>query len=107
MASESNMAGAAWFDKATARVIITALLFVVAGAFMSAAWRVIVVFIFAIFLAYVLAPAVAWAQARKKFTKGSRAGAILAVYAAPGNRGITQRHPGRVGRSCFADHYQH
>lgn len=78
------MAGAAWFDKATARVIVTALLFVVAGAFVFAAWRVIVVFIFAIFVAYVLAPAVAWAQARRRLTQGSRARAILAIYAALG-----------------------
>jgi predicted PurR-regulated permease PerM len=73
-----------WFDAHTARVIITLMVFAAAGAFVYAAWRVIVVFIFAIFLAYILAPAVAWVEQYKSISRGSRALSILWVYVTVG-----------------------
>lgn len=63
-------------------MIVTGLLFTAVGAFVYAAWRVIVVFLFAIFLAYLLAPLVNWVERRKKLSRGSRTWAILWVYLA-------------------------
>ncbi len=66
-------------DKRTASVIFTLLLFAAAGAFLYGARHTIVAFLFAIFFAYLLDPAVSFLE-RTKFSRNSRGLAILYVY---------------------------
>jgi predicted PurR-regulated permease PerM len=64
-------------DARTARVILT-ILFVAAGlAFVWAAWRVLVAFLFAILFAYLINPTVRLLMRRLRLTRGQ---AIAAVY---------------------------
>jgi predicted PurR-regulated permease PerM len=64
-------------DNRTAQVLFTALIFVLALLFVYAAWRVLLSFLFAIFLAYLLEAPVARLQ---RWLWGSRAAAIASVY---------------------------
>jgi predicted PurR-regulated permease PerM len=64
-------------DNKTAQVLFTALIFVLALLFVYAAWRVLLSFLFAIFLAYLLEAPVARLQ---RWLWGSRAAAIASVY---------------------------
>lgn len=64
-------------DNKTAQVLFTALLFAVAAAFLYAAWRVIIAFLFAIFFAYLLEAPVSRLES---WLKGSRKAAIAVVY---------------------------
>jgi predicted PurR-regulated permease PerM len=72
------------WDWGTARVLVTILTFMAIAAFVFAAWRVIVSFLFAIFLAYLLEPLVSFIERRSPLSKGSRARAIAQVYVAIG-----------------------
>jgi predicted PurR-regulated permease PerM len=65
------------FDRKTAQVLLTATLFCLAGLFLIAAWRVIIAFLFAIFLAYLLEAPVARVA---RWLGGSRAAAITVIY---------------------------
>ncbi len=65
------------FDKRTAKVLFTALVFAVGLLFFYAAWRALLAFVFAIFFAYLLEAPVARVQ---KLLRGSRGGAITIVY---------------------------
>ena len=67
------------FDKTTARVLATIMLFLAAGAFVWGARRTLVVFLFAIFFAYVLEPLVSLV-ARTRIGSGHRGRSILIVY---------------------------
>lgn len=67
------------FDKTTARVLATILLFLAAGAFIWGARRTLVVFLFAIFFAYMLEPLVSLV-ARSRLGKGHRTRSIVIVY---------------------------
>lgn len=69
-----------WFDHRTARVVATLTVFVAAAAFLYIARRTLVLFLFAILLAYLLQPAVAFMQQRIAFLGHSRVAAIAAVY---------------------------
>ena len=69
------------FHKTTARVLATILLFLAAGAFVWGARRTLVVFLFAIFFAYMLQPLVSLV-ARTRFGSGHRGRSILIVYLA-------------------------
>ncbi|HYL92619.1 MAG TPA: AI-2E family transporter [Alphaproteobacteria bacterium] len=66
------------FDKQTARVLFTTLLFVLGLLFLYFAWRAVLAFVFAVFFAYLLEAPVARLQ---KLLHGSRNGAIAIVYA--------------------------
>ena len=66
-----------FFDKRTAQALVTILVFVLCLMFVYAAWRVIIAFLFAIFLAYLLEAPVSRLQ---KWTRGSRNIAITVVY---------------------------
>lgn len=66
------------FDKTTARVLATALLFAAVLAVLYLAWKTIIVFLFAIFFAYVLEPVVMRVEKR---IGGRRARAIAVTYA--------------------------
>ncbi|HVO62996.1 MAG TPA: AI-2E family transporter [Terriglobales bacterium] len=68
------------WDAQTARVISTILIFVAVGAFCFGAWKVLVAFLFAIFLAYLLEPLVSFAQRKSPLSAGSRGRAIAQVY---------------------------
>ena len=65
------------FDKKTAQVLLTALVFALVLIFLYAAWRAIITFLFAIFFAYILEGPVSKLQ---HWLKGSRSAAILVVY---------------------------
>jgi len=65
------------FDKKTAQVLLTAVIFALVLLFLYAAWRAILAFIFAIFFAYLLEAPVARFQ---RWLRGSRAAAIAVVY---------------------------
>lgn len=65
------------FDKKTAQVLLTALVFALALLFLYVAWRAIITFLFAIFFAYLLEAPVSRLQG---LLKGSRSGAIAVVY---------------------------
>lgn len=65
------------FDRKTAQVLLTATLFCLAGLFLIAAWRVIIAFLFAIFLAYLLEAPVARVA---RWLRGSRSAAIAVIY---------------------------
>ncbi|HVZ17944.1 MAG TPA: AI-2E family transporter, partial [Terriglobales bacterium] len=67
------------FEKTTARVLATILLFAAAGAFVWGARHTLVAFVFAIFFAYVLEPAVSFV-ARTRLGRGHRDRAIVIVY---------------------------
>jgi predicted PurR-regulated permease PerM len=64
-------------DKKTAQALFTTLLFVAVLLFVYSAWRVIICFLFAIFLAYLLEAPVARLQ---RVLRGSRNAAITVVY---------------------------
>lgn len=66
-----------FFDKRTAQALLTALAFALGLLFIYAAWRVIIAFLFAIFLAYLLEAPVGRLQ---KWMRGSRNAAIAVVY---------------------------
>ncbi len=68
------------WDTQTARVISTLLIFIAVGAFCFGAWKVLVAFLFAIFLAYLLEPLVSFVQRRSPISAGSRGRAIAQVY---------------------------
>lgn len=65
------------FDKTTARVLATILLFAAVLALLYAARKTLIVFLFAVFFAYLLEPVVEWLQ---KVAKGSRPRAIFLTY---------------------------
>ncbi|MBZ5523945.1 MAG: AI-2E family transporter [Acidobacteriia bacterium] len=65
------------FDKKTAQVLMTATLFALGGLFLYAAWRVIIAFLFAIFLAYLLEAPV---SRLARWFRGSRTMAIAVIY---------------------------
>jgi len=66
-----------FFDKKTAQVLFTVLVFGVALLFLYSAWRAIIAFLFAIFFAYLLEAPVSRLQ---RWLRGSRASAIAVVY---------------------------
>jgi predicted PurR-regulated permease PerM len=68
------------WDKKTARALSTIILFAAVGAFCFAAWKVLVAFLFAIFLAYLLDPLVSFVQRKSKLSARSRSRAIAQVY---------------------------
>jgi predicted PurR-regulated permease PerM len=68
------------WDTQTARVISTILIFIAVGAFCFGAWKVLVAFLFAIFLTYLLEPLVSFVQRRSPLSAGSRGRAIAQVY---------------------------
>ncbi|HMH00075.1 MAG TPA: hypothetical protein VK555_01615, partial [Terriglobales bacterium] len=63
-------------DTRTTRVLFTVLLFALALGFLYAARRTLVAFLFAIFFAYLMDPAVSRVE---KWTRG-RSRAIVAIY---------------------------
>lgn len=65
------------FDKRTAQVLFTALVFALVLLFLYAAWRAIITFLFAVFFAYLLEAPVSKFQT---WLRGSRGGAIAVVY---------------------------
>jgi predicted PurR-regulated permease PerM len=67
-------------DRRTASVLTTILIFAVAGLFLYGTRKILVVFLFAIFFAYLLYPLVLFVQRRSKLSGGSRDRAILQVY---------------------------
>ena len=67
------------FDKTTARVLATILLFTAVGALVWGARRTLVAFLFAIFFAYMLDPVVSLV-ARTRLGNGRRGRSILIVY---------------------------
>jgi predicted PurR-regulated permease PerM len=67
----------ALLDGRTLRVILTILFITACLAFVWAAWRVLVAFLFAIFFAYLIEPVVRLLMRRVKLTRGK---AIAAVY---------------------------
>jgi predicted PurR-regulated permease PerM len=69
--------GVKFLDKRTAQALLTALVFALCLLFVYAAWRVIIAFLFAIFLAYLLEAPVSRLQ---KWTRGSRNISIAVVY---------------------------
>lgn len=72
------------WDKKTVCVLITVLTFLAVGAFVYAAWKVIVAFIFAVLLAYLLEPLVTLVERRSWLSKGRRSRAVAQVYVAIG-----------------------
>ena len=70
------------WDTKTACALFTILIFLAVGAFVYAAWKVIVAFIFAVLLAYLLDPLVNFVQRRSRLSKGHRSRAVLQVYLA-------------------------
>ena len=67
-------------DRSTASVLSTILLFAVAGAFLYGARKILIVFLFAIFFAYLVYPLVLIVQRKSRLSPHSRDGAILQVY---------------------------
>jgi predicted PurR-regulated permease PerM len=70
-----------WFDRRTASVLATILLFIAVGAFIYGASRVLIIFLLAILFAYLLEPLVSRAEAWTAVSRGSRGLAILEIYA--------------------------
>lgn len=64
-------------DQRAARVLVTVLLFVAGLAFVWAAWKMLVVFLFSIFFAYLIQPVVEWVGRRLHLSRGK---AIAVVY---------------------------
>jgi predicted PurR-regulated permease PerM len=69
-----------FFDKRTASVLSTIVLFCLIAGFIYGARRILIVILFAILFAYLLEPLVSLVQRRSKFSRGSRSLAILQVY---------------------------
>ncbi len=69
-----------WFDKHTASVLITILIFIGVGAFIYGARRILIVFLLAILFAYLLEPLVHRLERWNKVSRGSREIAIAEVY---------------------------
>jgi len=69
-----------FIDRRTATVLSTILLFAAVGAFIYLAGRILIVFLFAIFFAFLLEPLVSRLQLLRKASRGSRSIAILEVY---------------------------
>src|SRR5579864_9087915 len=65
------------FDKTTARVLATVLLFAAVLAVLYLARKTFIVFLFAVFFAYLLEPVVERVQ---RYSKSSRGRAILVTY---------------------------
>src|SRR5262245_45733734 len=65
------------FDKRTAQVLLTALVFGLVLLFLYSAWRMIIAFLFAVFFAYLLEAPVSKFQS---WFRGSRPAAIALVY---------------------------
>lgn len=65
-------------DSRAARVLMTVIVFAIGCLFVYLAWRTLIAFLFAIFFAYLLEGPISYFE---KLFKGSRAKAILAVYA--------------------------
>jgi len=65
------------FDKKTAQVLLTVLVFALVLSFVYLAWRALLAFLFAVFFAYLLSAPVARLQT---WFRGSRAAAIGTVY---------------------------
>jgi predicted PurR-regulated permease PerM len=63
-------------DSRTTRILFTILLFILGFGFLFVARRTLIAFLFAIFFAYLVDPAVSWLQ---KWTRG-RGGAIAVIY---------------------------
>lgn len=72
------------WDRRTACALFTMLIFLAVGTFVYAAWKVIVAFIFAVLVAYLLDPIVTFVQHRSQLSKGRRSRAVLQVYVAIG-----------------------
>ena len=68
------------WDTQTARVLSTIIIFIAVAAFCYGAWKVLVAFLFAIFLAYLLAPLVSFVERNSRLSAGSRSRAIAQVY---------------------------
>lgn len=68
------------FDRRTARVLFTILLFAAVLAFIYAASRILLLFLLAILFAYILEPLVSRFQAWNRVSRGSRGLAIAEVY---------------------------
>jgi hypothetical protein len=68
------------WDQKTACALATILIFATVGAFCYAAWKILVAFLFAIFLAYLLEPLVSFVENKRRISGGSRARAIAIVY---------------------------
>lgn len=66
-----------FFDKRTAQVLFTALVFALVLLFLYSAWRAIIAFLFAIFFSYLLEAPVARLET---WFRGSRGAAIAVVY---------------------------
>ena len=69
-----------FFDRRTANVLGTIVLFGLIAGFIFAARRILVVFLFAVLFAYLLEPLVSLVQHRSRLSRGSRWLAILQVY---------------------------
>lgn len=69
-----------FFDKRTASVLSTIVLFLLLAGFIYGARRILVVFLFAVLFAYLLEPLVSLVQRRSRLSRGSRSLAILQVY---------------------------
>jgi predicted PurR-regulated permease PerM len=67
-------------DRRTASALVTILLFIAAGAFLYGARRILIVFLLAIFFAYLLEPLVSRFEGWVRVSRGSRGLAILEVY---------------------------
>jgi predicted PurR-regulated permease PerM len=68
------------FDKRTASILSTIVLFIAVGAFIYFAARVLIVFVLAILFAYLLEPLVSRFQRWTRISGGARSIAILEVY---------------------------
>jgi len=69
-----------FFDKRTACVLSTIVLFALVAGFIYGARRILIVFLFAVLFAYLLEPLVSLVQRRSRLSRGSRSLAILQVY---------------------------
>jgi len=69
-----------WFDKRTASVLVTVLIFIAIGAFIYGAGRILIVFLLAILFAYLLEPLVSRFTRWSRISRGSREIAIAEVY---------------------------
>ena len=67
------------FDSRTARILVTIAAFVAVGAFLYGVRHTLVLFLFAIFFAYLVEPLVSWIE-RSPIARGSRALAIAEAY---------------------------
>lgn len=74
----SHRTGVGIIDRRTVSVLTTIVLFLAVGALAYGARSTLIAFLFAIFFAYLLDPAVSLAE--RRITKGSRGRAILLVY---------------------------